>query len=346
MEENKKPVEPSVDLQQLVADADTGGREVGGVVGKIILFVAVGWSRLPALVRLAAALRPRHGACSTTPRRARSTWASRSSWGSSAIRRSRARGARACPGTTGSSRSPAPSPAPISCCSTTSSPRGRASPTCRTSWWPARASSCCSRPRAARSALPMTVLAILFLVYIMFGRYMPDVLAHKGASLRTHALAPVAHDRGRLRRGAGRVVVLHLHLRALRRAARPRRRRQLHDAGVDGAARPPARRARQGRGRVLGPERPHLRLVGLQRGLRRHLHHPAHEEGGLRRREGRRHRDHELGERPDHAAGDGRGRVPDGRVRGASPTRRSASTRSCRPRFPTSRSSTSCTWRR
>ena len=44
MEENKKPVEPSVDLQQLVADADTGGREAGGVVGKLILFVAVGWS--------------------------------------------------------------------------------------------------------------------------------------------------------------------------------------------------------------------------------------------------------------------------------------------------------------
>jgi len=31
--------------------------------------------------------------------------------------------------------------------------------------------------------LPMTILAILFLVYIMAGRYMPEVLAHKGASL-------------------------------------------------------------------------------------------------------------------------------------------------------------------
>jgi hypothetical protein len=31
--------------------------------------------------------------------------------------------------------------------------------------------------------LPMTVLAIIFLVYIMAGRYMPDVIAHKGASL-------------------------------------------------------------------------------------------------------------------------------------------------------------------
>ena len=31
--------------------------------------------------------------------------------------------------------------------------------------------------------LPMTVLAILFLAYIMLGRYLPDVIAHKGASL-------------------------------------------------------------------------------------------------------------------------------------------------------------------
>ena len=31
--------------------------------------------------------------------------------------------------------------------------------------------------------LPMTILAIIFLAYIMFGKYMPDVIAHKGASL-------------------------------------------------------------------------------------------------------------------------------------------------------------------
>ncbi|HWA38778.1 MAG TPA: TRAP transporter permease [Burkholderiales bacterium] len=31
--------------------------------------------------------------------------------------------------------------------------------------------------------LPMTVLALIFLAYIMLGRYLPDVLAHKGASL-------------------------------------------------------------------------------------------------------------------------------------------------------------------
>jgi TRAP transporter 4TM/12TM fusion protein len=31
--------------------------------------------------------------------------------------------------------------------------------------------------------LPMTILAIIFLAYIMLGRYLPDVIAHKGASL-------------------------------------------------------------------------------------------------------------------------------------------------------------------
>ncbi len=31
--------------------------------------------------------------------------------------------------------------------------------------------------------MPMTVLAIIFLAYIMLGKYMPDVIAHKGASL-------------------------------------------------------------------------------------------------------------------------------------------------------------------
>src|SRR5512145_190427 len=31
--------------------------------------------------------------------------------------------------------------------------------------------------------LPMTILALIFLAYIMFGRYLPDVIAHKGASL-------------------------------------------------------------------------------------------------------------------------------------------------------------------
>ena len=43
-----KPVaedgKPSAELQQLVADADTGGRAAGGLAGKLIFAVAVAWS--------------------------------------------------------------------------------------------------------------------------------------------------------------------------------------------------------------------------------------------------------------------------------------------------------------
>ena len=35
---------PSEELQQLVADADTGGRAAGGIAGKFIFAVAVAWS--------------------------------------------------------------------------------------------------------------------------------------------------------------------------------------------------------------------------------------------------------------------------------------------------------------
>ena len=35
---------PSEELQQLVADADTGGRAAGGIAGKLVFTVAVAWS--------------------------------------------------------------------------------------------------------------------------------------------------------------------------------------------------------------------------------------------------------------------------------------------------------------
>jgi TRAP transporter 4TM/12TM fusion protein len=40
----KAPVKPSEELQQIVAEADTGGRKVGGMVGALIFWVAVAWS--------------------------------------------------------------------------------------------------------------------------------------------------------------------------------------------------------------------------------------------------------------------------------------------------------------
>src|SRR5688572_21484210 len=39
-----EPVKPSEELQQLVAESDTGGRKVRGPVGALIFWVAVGWS--------------------------------------------------------------------------------------------------------------------------------------------------------------------------------------------------------------------------------------------------------------------------------------------------------------
>src|SRR5687768_14338461 len=39
-----EPVRPSEDLQQLVAEADTGGRKVKGLAGAFIFWTAVAWS--------------------------------------------------------------------------------------------------------------------------------------------------------------------------------------------------------------------------------------------------------------------------------------------------------------
>ena len=145
----------------------------------------------------------------------------------------------------------------------------------------------------------------------------PDARGHlaQGRLAQPRREPHVAHHRRRVRRGTRRLGELHLRLRSFRHAPRPGGRGKLHDAGELRVAGAPARGAGQGRRRVIRPERTHLGLLGEQRGLRGHLHHSAHEEGGLRGREGRRHRDHELGERPDHAAGDGGGGVPHGRVR-------------------------------
>ena len=40
----QEPVKPPEELQQLVAESDTGGRKVAGPVGQLIFWVAVGWS--------------------------------------------------------------------------------------------------------------------------------------------------------------------------------------------------------------------------------------------------------------------------------------------------------------
>ena len=40
----KKTKKPEQDLQQLVADADTGGRAAKGLAGKVVFAVAIAWS--------------------------------------------------------------------------------------------------------------------------------------------------------------------------------------------------------------------------------------------------------------------------------------------------------------
>ena len=178
-----------------------------------------------------------------------------------------------------------------------------------------RPGCCCSKPRAAPSAGRWRCWRCLFIAYAMLGPYMPEVLSHKGASLNRLLSHLWLTTEGVYGIALGVSTGDDLRLRALRHPARPRRRRQLHDAGQLCRTRPPAGRAGQGGGGVVGAQRHDQRQLGQQRRQRRHLHDPADEEGRLRRREGRRDRDHELGQRPDHAAGDGRGRLPDGGVR-------------------------------
>ncbi len=127
-------------------------------------------------------------------------------------------------------------------------------------------------------------------------------------------VAFLADLRRRVRRRARRLDQLHLPVRAVRRAAGEGGRRQLFHPALVRAARQVPRRAGEGRGGVVGPDRHDLRLVGRQRRHHRHLHDPADEARRLSGGEGRRDRMRGRRQRPADAAGDGRGRVPDGRV--------------------------------
>jgi TRAP transporter 4TM/12TM fusion protein len=180
-----KPVaesgKPSAELQQLVADADTGGRAAGGIVGKVIFAVAVAWS----LWQLWYA----------------SPLPFEFAWG--ILNDTEARSLHLGVGLL----------LAFLCFPLLKSQRGRIP---WFDWILALAGAfagayfllfynqLATRPgipnlqdiiiatagivlllEATRRAvgMPMTVLAILFLAYIMLGRYLPDVIAHKGASL-------------------------------------------------------------------------------------------------------------------------------------------------------------------
>lgn len=177
----QEPVKPSEELQQIVAEADTGGRKVGGPVGQLIFWVAVGWSLFQLWYASPLPFVLGFGILNDTEAR------------SLHLGIALFLGFLCYPAFKFSSRT-------------------------SVDWYDwilaiagAFAGSyfllfygeLATRPgqpnmqdiviatiglllllEATRRAvgLPMTILAIVFLIYILFGRYMPDVLAHKGAS--------------------------------------------------------------------------------------------------------------------------------------------------------------------
>ena len=163
--------------------------------------------------------------------------------------------------------------------------------------------------------LPMTILAIIFLAYIMLGRYLPDVIAHKGASLErmlshqwltTEGVFGVA-----LGVSVGYIFIFVLFGALLDRAGAGNYMMQVSFALLGHLRGGPAKVAVVSsglNGLISGSSVSNVVSGGI-------FTIPLMKQGGLRRREGGRDRDRVLGQRPDHAAGDGRGRVPDGRVR-------------------------------
>jgi TRAP-type uncharacterized transport system, fused permease components len=169
---------------------------------------------------------------------------------------------------------------------------------------------------AARRALglPMVILAAVFLVYIFFGPYMPDVIAHRGASLAkgmSHMWLTTEGVFGVAVGVSTSFIFLFVLFGALLEPPAPAptsSSRRSRCSATCVAARP----RRRWWPRPAPASSP---VVDRQRGHHRHLHHPADEERGLPRRQGRGGRGVIVGQRPDHAAGDGRGGLPDGRVR-------------------------------
>src|SRR5687767_925784 len=176
-----QPIQPPEDLQQIVAEADTGGRKVRGPIGQLIFWVAVGWSLFQLWYASPLPFVFGFGILNDTEARSLHL-------GIALLL------AFLCyPGWRGASRTSVPV----------------------YDWVLAIAGAfagayfilfyadLATRPgrpilvdvitataglllllEATRRAvgMPMTVLAILFLAYILLGRHLPDVLAHKGAS--------------------------------------------------------------------------------------------------------------------------------------------------------------------
>ncbi|MEO5676517.1 MAG: TRAP transporter permease, partial [Usitatibacter sp.] len=176
-----EPIKPSEDLQQIVAEADTGGRKVAGPVGQLIFWVAVGWSVFQ--LWYASPLPFTFGVGILNDTEARSLHLGIALF----------LGFLCYPAFKTSSRKS------VEWYDWILAVAGAFAGAYFLLFYAELA----TRPgqpnlqdivvatvglilllEATRRAvgLPMTVLAILFLVYIIFGKFMPDVLAHKGAS--------------------------------------------------------------------------------------------------------------------------------------------------------------------
>ncbi|QJR14844.1 TRAP transporter permease [Usitatibacter palustris] len=181
MTDKNEAVKPSEDLQQIVAEADTGGRKVKGFVGQLIFWVAVGWSLFQLWYASPLPFILGFGILNDTEGR------------SLHLGIALFLGFLCYPAFKKSSRTS------VAWYDWILAIAGALAGAYFLLFYAQLA----TRPgqpnmqdivvatvglmlllEATRRAvgLPMTVLAILFLVYILFGRYMPDVLAHKGAS--------------------------------------------------------------------------------------------------------------------------------------------------------------------
>ena len=177
-----KPVKPPEDLQQIVAEADTGGRKLGGIPGAIVFWLAVAWSLYQLWYASPLPFTFNWGILNDTEAR------------SLHLAIALFLGFLCYPAFRRSSRT---SVAWYDWILATAAAFAAAyfllfyaelatrpgNPTTRDVI--IATSGLVLLLEATRRAvgLPMTILALIFLLYIMAGRYMPDVISHKGASL-------------------------------------------------------------------------------------------------------------------------------------------------------------------
>jgi len=172
---------PSAALQQLVAEADTGGRKVGGAVGQLVFAIAVGWSLFQLWYASPLPFALGWGVLNDTEARSLHLGVALFL-------------AYLCYPATRASRRDAVAAYdwPVAVAAAFAG-----------AYFILFYAALATRPgqpntldvitatvgivlllEATRRSvgMPMTVLAVLFLAYILFGKYLPDVLAHKGAS--------------------------------------------------------------------------------------------------------------------------------------------------------------------